>query len=211
MLRLAFDFIITWRETRTRPNAYYQIIKNRQKTTKQQNNKERIIFFPLKTFFDLSYCHFNKKEYLCSHKRALQFNGQNRCFLNIRQGFDSPRGYNDRNAVNQQGLTAFFVWIHFPFCDDGLDVIYTLLYMYSRFILMCVVFYNTRVFSVWRFFNFSNDNKDDTYHSLDSIPDYDMLFIHFMLIQFLSIILIHLFSFLFVIGTLRISIFAFYI
>lgn len=25
MLRLAFDFIITWRETRTRPNAY---IKN---------------------------------------------------------------------------------------------------------------------------------------------------------------------------------------
>lgn len=90
-------------------------------------------------------------------------------------------------------------------------MIYTLLYMYSRFILMCVVFYNTRVFSVWRFFNFSNDNKDDTYHSLDSIPDYDMLFIHFMLIQFLSIILIHLFSFLFVIGTLRISIFAFYI
>ena len=27
MLRLAFDFIITWRETRTRPNAYhYQIM-----------------------------------------------------------------------------------------------------------------------------------------------------------------------------------------
>ena len=24
MLRLAFDFIITWRETRTRPNAYSQ-------------------------------------------------------------------------------------------------------------------------------------------------------------------------------------------
>ena len=24
MLRLAFDFIITWRETRTRPNAYDQ-------------------------------------------------------------------------------------------------------------------------------------------------------------------------------------------
>ena len=23
MLRLAFDFIITWRETRTRPNAYW--------------------------------------------------------------------------------------------------------------------------------------------------------------------------------------------
>ena len=27
MLRLAFDFIITWRETRTRPNAYQQIVK----------------------------------------------------------------------------------------------------------------------------------------------------------------------------------------
>lgn len=27
MLRLAFDFIITWRETRTRPNAYVNQIK----------------------------------------------------------------------------------------------------------------------------------------------------------------------------------------
>ena len=27
MLRLAFDFIITWRETRTRPNAYFINIK----------------------------------------------------------------------------------------------------------------------------------------------------------------------------------------
>ena len=26
MLRLAFDFIITWRETRTRPNAYSHFI-----------------------------------------------------------------------------------------------------------------------------------------------------------------------------------------
>ena len=26
MLRLAFDFIITWRETRTRPNAYDLIL-----------------------------------------------------------------------------------------------------------------------------------------------------------------------------------------
>ena len=25
MLRLAFDFIITWRETRTRPNAYSDV------------------------------------------------------------------------------------------------------------------------------------------------------------------------------------------
>ena len=28
MLRLAFDFIITWRETRTRPNAYRLIGKS---------------------------------------------------------------------------------------------------------------------------------------------------------------------------------------
>ena len=27
MLRLAFDFIITWRETRTRPNAYSKVSK----------------------------------------------------------------------------------------------------------------------------------------------------------------------------------------
>ena len=27
MLRLAFDFIITWRETRTRPNAYNMIMR----------------------------------------------------------------------------------------------------------------------------------------------------------------------------------------
>lgn len=26
MLRLAFDFIITWRETRTRPNAYASVV-----------------------------------------------------------------------------------------------------------------------------------------------------------------------------------------
>ena len=30
MLRLAFDFIITWRETRTRPNAYSTIPVFRQ-------------------------------------------------------------------------------------------------------------------------------------------------------------------------------------
>lgn len=28
MLRLAFDFIITWRETRTRPNAYVSLHDN---------------------------------------------------------------------------------------------------------------------------------------------------------------------------------------
>ena len=30
MLRLAFDFIITWRETRTRPNAYQKSIRLEQ-------------------------------------------------------------------------------------------------------------------------------------------------------------------------------------
>ena len=30
MLRLAFDFIITWRETRTRPNAYNQHISSQR-------------------------------------------------------------------------------------------------------------------------------------------------------------------------------------
>lgn len=29
MLRLAFDFIITWRETRTRPNAYVRMINGK--------------------------------------------------------------------------------------------------------------------------------------------------------------------------------------
>ena len=39
MLRLAFDFIITWRETRTRPNAYYKKQEQkREKTTEIQWN-----------------------------------------------------------------------------------------------------------------------------------------------------------------------------
>lgn len=32
MLRLAFDFIITWRETRTRPNAYYCVVFSQPKS-----------------------------------------------------------------------------------------------------------------------------------------------------------------------------------
>ena len=32
MLRLAFDFIITWRETRTRPNAYFNIFTSSKLT-----------------------------------------------------------------------------------------------------------------------------------------------------------------------------------
>lgn len=30
MLRLAFDFIITWRETRTRPNAYEYLVDQKK-------------------------------------------------------------------------------------------------------------------------------------------------------------------------------------
>ena len=33
MLRLAFDFIITWRETRTRPNAYHDFMKEKSRLT----------------------------------------------------------------------------------------------------------------------------------------------------------------------------------
>ena len=33
MLRLAFDFIITWRETRTRPNAYHIAVIPQKATT----------------------------------------------------------------------------------------------------------------------------------------------------------------------------------
>ena len=36
MLRLAFDFIITWRETRTRPNAYVQTIGQPAAITKEE-------------------------------------------------------------------------------------------------------------------------------------------------------------------------------
>ena len=41
MLRLAFDFIITWRETRTRPNAYHCSFNRDWK------NPERLLGFPL--------------------------------------------------------------------------------------------------------------------------------------------------------------------
>ena len=42
MLRLAFDFIITWRETRTRPNAYERglyHIKLKKKLKFKKNKK----------------------------------------------------------------------------------------------------------------------------------------------------------------------------
>lgn len=35
MLRLAFDFIITWRETRTRPNAYDKATKKTDENIKR--------------------------------------------------------------------------------------------------------------------------------------------------------------------------------
>ena len=38
MLRLAFDFIITWRETRTRPNAYH----NFSQVTKYWGNSIKV-------------------------------------------------------------------------------------------------------------------------------------------------------------------------
>ena len=44
MLRLAFDFIITWRETRTRPNAYffkYSLLSSWPFTTYTGNNKRK--------------------------------------------------------------------------------------------------------------------------------------------------------------------------
>ena len=41
MLRLAFDFIITWRETRTRPNAYLIRLYLSCKTIKQNNHEDK--------------------------------------------------------------------------------------------------------------------------------------------------------------------------
>ena len=45
MLRLAFDFIITWRETRTRPNAYWKnwITGAKLRTFLFQNKYNRLI------------------------------------------------------------------------------------------------------------------------------------------------------------------------
>ena len=52
MLRLAFDFIITWRETRTRPNAYDFHINKALKML-QTNLKD---YFPLFLYFFMK-CH----------------------------------------------------------------------------------------------------------------------------------------------------------
>ncbi|MDR3944885.1 MAG: hypothetical protein Q3X73_10530 [Phocaeicola sp.] len=45
MLRLAFDFIITWRETRTRPNAYENPAKGKE------------IFYSVRTLADYITAH----------------------------------------------------------------------------------------------------------------------------------------------------------
>lgn len=39
MLRLAFDFIITWRETRTRPNAYSEIASSPRRSNERSQTK----------------------------------------------------------------------------------------------------------------------------------------------------------------------------
>ena len=46
MLRLAFDFIITWRETRTRPNAYANL-NNYLKTRRKKNGKVTTYYIAL--------------------------------------------------------------------------------------------------------------------------------------------------------------------
>ena len=45
MLRLAFDFIITWRETRTRPNAYMDIFNYLQENTRDKLSINKINWF----------------------------------------------------------------------------------------------------------------------------------------------------------------------
>lgn len=51
MLRLAFDFIITWRETRTRPNAYYVLVaKSSCSSSKVSVLWGKDILFPLRRY-----------------------------------------------------------------------------------------------------------------------------------------------------------------
>lgn len=44
MLRLAFDFIITWRETRTRPNAYFTDIIEKSSTSSMNFSRHLFTF-----------------------------------------------------------------------------------------------------------------------------------------------------------------------
>jgi hypothetical protein len=43
MLRLAFDFIITWRETRTRPNAYSETTESKGRYRVINRTKQLVI------------------------------------------------------------------------------------------------------------------------------------------------------------------------
>ena len=56
MLRLAFDFIITWRETRTRPNAYALRIVSLMPQWKpgRQNGKAERVRYTLPIIFNPS-------------------------------------------------------------------------------------------------------------------------------------------------------------
>lgn len=54
MLRLAFDFIITWRETRTRPNAYGYLGKY---VTKLELNRPLITFISLVLYGSMAVCY----------------------------------------------------------------------------------------------------------------------------------------------------------
>ena len=47
MLRLAFDFIITWRETRTRPNAYlYRVPEHLREHHQEYKQKDSYAKIP---------------------------------------------------------------------------------------------------------------------------------------------------------------------
>ena len=46
MLRLAFDFIITWRETRTRPNAYMERNHDWPLISSKKTNPSHMLWFP---------------------------------------------------------------------------------------------------------------------------------------------------------------------
>ena len=55
MLRLAFDFIITWRETRTRPNAYLLIVS--ETTCAFENKVKNIPSVPETYLIRINYNH----------------------------------------------------------------------------------------------------------------------------------------------------------
>ena len=78
MLRLAFDFIITWRETRTRPNAYEHIRQPMGKHVTGTGNRpepcktENAVLYP-ETALRLRCAHsgHQRKNFLISSKRIM--------------------------------------------------------------------------------------------------------------------------------------------